>query len=376
MKNPALTLRVICFGIFEFSPQTGELRRHGLKVKLEPQASKILSLLLEYPGKICTRQELQQHLWQDNTLVDFERSLYKGIHTLRGTLGDSATAPRCSATVTGRGYRFIPIPQEPSNHGGRRRNGGKVGSVAVLPFASESADAEMELLNRRIVERVIDTISRTPGVRVLAYNTVQHHRGKDLDFRRLGENLLVDAIAAGEMIRHNDELLLHVKLIDVSNGSQLWGEQFKEHYSDVLEEPETLAGKICDRLRPILVRTANSRRNERSRHTQRNQAGGAFRVCDGTNNKVTASSQSGLESAQVFSGRSGNERGSSRTLIIYMLSSGTSKFRRNPRASQALTAPRGKMPGSRAPTCVRSAIATSRPVPQGKLDTVHIPNLS
>jgi DNA-binding winged helix-turn-helix (wHTH) protein len=265
-KNPALTPRVICFGVFEFNPETGELRKHGLKVKLEPQASKILSLLLEYPGKICTRQELQQHLWQDNTLVDFERSLYKGIHTLRGTLGDSATAPRYIETVTGRGYRFIPIPQEPSNRSGRRRNGRKVGSVAVLPFASESADAEMELLNRRIIERVIDTVSRTPGVRVLAYNTVQHHGGRDLDVRRLGENLLVDAIAAGEMIRHDDELLLHVELIDISDGSQLWGEQFKEHYSDVLGEPETLANKICDRLRPILARTANRTRNERSRH--------------------------------------------------------------------------------------------------------------
>src|SRR2546429_3406152 len=275
MKTPAKTLRVICFGIFEFSPQTGELRRHGLKVKLEPQASRILSLLLEYPGKICTRQELQQHLWQDNTLVDFERSLYKGIHTLRGTLGDSATAPRYIETVTGRGYRFIPIPQEPSNHGGRRRNGGKVGSVAVLPFASESADAEMELLNRRIIERVIDTISRTPGVRVLAYNTVQHR--KDLDSRSLGENLLVNAVAVGEMIRHNDELLLHVELIDVCDGSQLWGEQFKEHYSDVLEDPETLADKICDRLRPWLLPRTTEEKNDLD--AQRNQAGGAFRVC-------------------------------------------------------------------------------------------------
>jgi len=105
MKNPALTLRVICFGIFEFSPQTGELRRHGLKVKLEPQASKILSLLLEYPGKICTPEEFQQHLWQDNTFVDFERSLYKGIHTLRGSLGDSAIAPRYIETVTVRKSR-------------------------------------------------------------------------------------------------------------------------------------------------------------------------------------------------------------------------------------------------------------------------------
>ena len=259
MKNPALIRRVICFGIFEFSPQTGELRRHGLKVKLEPQASKILSLLLEYPGKICTRQEFQQHLWQDNTLVDFERSLYKGIHTLRGTLGDSATAPRYIETVTGRGYRFIPIPQEPSKPRGRRRNGCKVGSVAVLPFASESADAEMELLNRRIIERVIDTVSRTPGVRVLAYNIIQHQRGKDLDSRRLGEDLLVNAIAVGEMIRHNDELLLHVELIDVSNGSQLWGEQFKELYSDVLDCSEKVADKISNELRQILAPDKSTR---------------------------------------------------------------------------------------------------------------------
>jgi DNA-binding winged helix-turn-helix (wHTH) protein len=260
MKSPVLAPRVIRFGVFEFSPQTGELRKHGLKVKLEPQASKILLLLLECPGRIRTRQELHQQLWQDNTFVDFERGVYKGIHILRETLGDSAIAPRYIETVTGRGYRFIPIPQESSMSRVRRGTGAKVGSVAVLPFASESADPEMELLNRIIIERVIDTVSRTPGVQVLAYNTVQHHRGKDLDSRRLGDNLLVDAIAVGEMIRHNDELLLHVELIEVSNGSQLWGEQFKEHYSDVLEEPETLADKICDRLRPILARTANSRR--------------------------------------------------------------------------------------------------------------------
>ena len=102
--------------------------------------------------------------------------------------------------------------------------------------------------------------------------------------------------------------------------------------------------------------------------TQRNQAGGAFRVCDGTNNKVTASSQSGLESGASVSGRSGNERGSSRTLIIYMLSSGTSKFRRPP-GFAGINCPEGKMPGSRAPTCVRPAVATSRPVPQRKPDT-------
>src|SRR5947209_13643112 len=86
----------------------------------------------------------------------------------------------------------------------------------------------MELLNRRIIERVIDTMSRAPGVRVLAYNTVQHQRGKDLDSRSLGENLLVNAIAVGEMIRHNDELLLHVGcFVDAAEGRH-GGRRFKE----------------------------------------------------------------------------------------------------------------------------------------------------
>jgi TolB-like protein len=132
--------------------------------------------------------------------------------------------------------------------------------------ASDSVDADIELLNKVIIERIIDNMSRAPGVRILAYNTVQHQGRKDIDFQSLGENLLVDAVAVGEMIHHNDDLLLHMELIDVSDGSQLWGEQFKEHYSDVLKEPETLADKICDRLQPILAPTANSKRNERSTH--------------------------------------------------------------------------------------------------------------
>jgi len=90
------------------------------------------------------------------------------------------------------------------------------------------------------------------------------------------------------MIRHNDELLLHVELIDVSTGSQLWGEQFKEHYSDVLEDPETLADKICDRLRPILAPTRTAEETN-DLDTQRNQAGGAFRVCDGTKSLLPVS---------------------------------------------------------------------------------------
>src|SRR6266700_3067156 len=113
MKRPDVSTSVIRFGVFEFDPQSGELRRHGLKVRLERQASKVLALLLERSGQICSREELQHRLWPDNVFVDFERSLYKAIHMVRRALGDSAITPRYIETVGGEGYRFIPIPQDP-----------------------------------------------------------------------------------------------------------------------------------------------------------------------------------------------------------------------------------------------------------------------
>jgi DNA-binding winged helix-turn-helix (wHTH) protein len=257
MKNRALTrsparLGVFRFGVFEFNTQTGELRKHGLKIKLEPQTLKVLSLLLERPGQICRREELKQRLWPDNIFVDFEHSLYKAIHTVRQALGDSATNPRFIETIEGQGYRFIPIPQELIRPAVRPRSGRKIDSLAVLPFANGSAESEMDFLTKRISERIIDVLSRMPGIGVLAYCRVQHFRQKDLDPWEVGQILGVRAVARGEMIRHNDEVLLHVELIDVGSGIQLWGEQFREPYSDVLEHPEKVADKISYQLRPIL----------------------------------------------------------------------------------------------------------------------------
>src|SRR6266700_6806173 len=112
MKRPDVPTSVIRFGVFVFDPQSGELRRHGLKVKLERQAAKVLSLLLERAGQMRTREELQHRLWPDNVFVDFDRCLYKAIHTVRRALGDSATTPRYIETVEHEGYCFIPTPLE------------------------------------------------------------------------------------------------------------------------------------------------------------------------------------------------------------------------------------------------------------------------
>jgi len=254
MKRRALTssparLGVFRFGVFEFNTQTRELRKHGLKIKLEPQAFKVLSLLLERPGQIRTREELKERLWPANVFVDFERGLYKAIHEVRRALGDSATNPRFLETIEGQGYRFIPIPQELSRPAVRPRSGHKIDSLAVLPFANGSAESEMDFLAKRISERIIDVLSRTRGIGVLAYCRVQHFRQKDLDPWEVGQNLRVRAVATGEMIRRNDEILLRVELIEVRSGIQLWGEQFKESYSDVLDCPEKVADKVSNELR-------------------------------------------------------------------------------------------------------------------------------
>jgi len=252
------------FGLFEFNAQAGELRKQGLKIKLGPQACKALGLLLEHPGQARSREELRQRLWSADTFVDFEHSLNKAIHALREALGDSATSPRYIETVAGQGYRFISIAQEPRGPALRPRNGRKIDSLAVLPLVSEP-DPEIEFLNKSIIERAIDTLSRTSRIRVLAYSTVQRYRDKDLDPRTVGQDLLVHAVTAGEIVRRNDEVRLHTELIDVDDGTQLWGAQFKESYSVVLDHPEKLADEICDQLRPILApnMSTSTRRNER-----------------------------------------------------------------------------------------------------------------
>jgi DNA-binding winged helix-turn-helix (wHTH) protein len=263
MKNPAPPRCCIRFGTFEFNPQAAELRKQGLKIKLWPQAAKILWLLLEHPGKVRTREELQRRLWPNNVFVDFERSLNKTIHALREALGDSAVNPRYIETLFGEGYRFIPIPQERRTFPVKSRNARKIDSLAVLPFVNESADPELEFLNRSVVERVIDDVSRVPGLRVLAYGTVQHYRDGDLVPTRVGQDLLVRAVAAGEIFQRSDNLLLHLELIDVGDGTQLWGAQFDGSFAVALSCPEKLANNICDQLRPILASAASSAKEER-----------------------------------------------------------------------------------------------------------------
>lgn len=95
------------FGVFEMNPHTRELRKNGVKVKLQDQPLQILLLLLEHPAEIVTREEIQRRLWPENTYVDFDNAINSSVRKLREALGDSPENPRFVETLARRGYRFI-----------------------------------------------------------------------------------------------------------------------------------------------------------------------------------------------------------------------------------------------------------------------------
>ena len=107
MEKLTRTKRMIRFGDFEVDLAAGELLRNGRKVKLREQPFQILAMLLERPGEVVTREEVQQRLWPGDTYVDFDNSLNTAVNRLREALGDSASHPRFVETLPRRGYRFI-----------------------------------------------------------------------------------------------------------------------------------------------------------------------------------------------------------------------------------------------------------------------------
>jgi DNA-binding winged helix-turn-helix (wHTH) protein len=104
-ETPGFT--VLRFGVFEVEVRAGEVRKQGVRIKLQEQPFHVLTQLLKRPGEVVTREELRAQLWQSDTFVDFDNGLNTSINKLREALGDSADNPRFIETLPRRGYRFI-----------------------------------------------------------------------------------------------------------------------------------------------------------------------------------------------------------------------------------------------------------------------------
>jgi len=123
------------FDVFEVDLEAGELRKQGAKIKLQEQPFQILQMLLEHPGEVVTRDELQKRIWPTDTFVDFEQGLYNAIKRLREALGDSPETPSYIETLPKKGYRFI---------GCIEASAPRIESLAVLPLENLSGDPEQE----------------------------------------------------------------------------------------------------------------------------------------------------------------------------------------------------------------------------------------
>src|SRR6185503_1724004 len=107
MDGREVTPRVVRFGVFELDRLSGDLRKNGVRVRLQEQPLRVLNALLAEPGEPVTREALRQRLWPDDTFVDFDNGLNRAINRLRAALGDEADNPRFIETLERRGYRFI-----------------------------------------------------------------------------------------------------------------------------------------------------------------------------------------------------------------------------------------------------------------------------
>src|SRR5712671_4653340 len=161
--------RAFRFGRFELDLRSRELRKDGVRLRLQDQPFEVLAVLLERPGEVLTRDELRQRLWPEGTFVDFEHGLNAGVKRLRAALGDNAEHPRFVETLHRRGYRFIgPVERLDIDHWNRHEMvsasaapaASEKRRLAVLPFTCLSADAGHEYFTEGLREEMITELGR------------------------------------------------------------------------------------------------------------------------------------------------------------------------------------------------------------------------
>jgi len=153
------TGRIFRFGMFEANEGSGELRKHGVRIKLHSQPFKVLLLLLERPMGIVTREEMRQRLWGSETFVDFDHGLNTAVNKIRDALGDSASAPRYVETVSGKGYRFLAPVTKVSDAGNHTNSAAEPPAPAELSTATIlTTPDELPAASRMLVRTLLLSI--------------------------------------------------------------------------------------------------------------------------------------------------------------------------------------------------------------------------
>ena len=299
------------FGPFEYNSDTRELRKHGLRVQLVGQPVEVLTLLLQRPGEVVPREDLQNRLWPSDTFVEFENGLNAAVKRLRERLGDSADKPRYIETIPRLGYRFIAPVITPTNGAGAPVPGSGVQSVAelphraaiaasklklnfssrwqlgvvalvvtvavvsllywvalarrptpsapatirsiaVLPFANLSGDSEQEYFADGMTDELITSISKISELKVISRTSVMRYKRTNKPLPTIARELNVDGIVEGTVLRSGDRVRITIQLLHGPSDTHLWAETYERNLRDVLTLQYELAQAVARQVKATL----------------------------------------------------------------------------------------------------------------------------
>jgi TolB-like protein/DNA-binding winged helix-turn-helix (wHTH) protein len=300
------TPAVILFGVFEADLRADELRKNGVKVRIQDLPFRALKLLLSRPNEVVTREEFRQALWPDDVFVDFDLGIRSAIKRLRDALGDAAENPIFVETVDRRGYRWIaPTHREPPAEvevagelevedlaataaapaSASARSGiwnwtwnwkmaglvvaaaacglvvlslvlfyrhADTDSIAVLPFTNGSGDANTDYLSDGITESLIGNLAHVPQLKVKSRSSVFRYKGKDVDAQKVGHDLGVSALVSGRVTSRGDSIEVSAELIDVRDNTEIWEHHYSGKDTDIISLQTEIAGDIAGKLRSKL----------------------------------------------------------------------------------------------------------------------------
>jgi TolB-like protein/DNA-binding winged helix-turn-helix (wHTH) protein/Tfp pilus assembly protein PilF len=298
LQTPTDSSERVLFGNFEFDCRTGDLRRDGNSLKLEPQPAKVLAVLIRNAGQVVTRAELVLEVWGAETFVDFEQGLNYAIRRIRVALEDIAESPRFLETLPKKGYRFIapitnasqdnttefpatphavaPAPRSRrallwtcagllaipllaagifatlrlSHRTAAVAANHPVQSIAVLPLRNLSNDPEQEYFSEGMTDELITDLAKFDGLRVISHTSVERYKQGTTPLPQIARELGVDAIVEGTVTRAGNRVRISAQLIDARTDTHLWAESYERELSDVVALQDALANDIADGIRP------------------------------------------------------------------------------------------------------------------------------
>jgi TolB-like protein/DNA-binding winged helix-turn-helix (wHTH) protein/Tfp pilus assembly protein PilF len=286
------------FGSFELDLHSGELQRNGHRIRLAEQPLQVLTLLLERPGQVITREELQRRLWRSDTFVEFEHGLNAAVKRLREALGDSADNPRFVETLPRHGYRFIApvavehaaasdlqvqpakVSQVPAggtqiwfrlalgaglvaatlavlislNANGIRDRlfGGRqlprIESIAVLPLESLSGDPEQEYFADGMTDALLTNLGGIGAIRVISRQSIMQYKGSKKSLPEIAHELDVDAIVEGTVQQSGGKVRITAQLVHGGTDRHLWAASYERDFRDVLSLEDEVALDIVQQI--------------------------------------------------------------------------------------------------------------------------------